>query len=120
MNFSAGVSDCSSEKLPPLAVSQAISPFSRKALVFGFYTPSFWPALLVFVTADCEVLENPNLRLFFFTLILILKLILVSVGGCDPSCLGGIQLDVLACECYSTIKRLRGLQLSICICANGG
>ena len=57
--------------------------------------------------ADFEVLENPNLRLFFFTLILILKLILVSVGGCDPSCLGGIQLDVLACECYSTIKRLR-------------
>ena len=39
MNFSAGVSDRSSEKLPPSAVSQAISPFSRKALVLDFILP---------------------------------------------------------------------------------
>ena len=44
--------------------------------------------------------------------------ILVSVGGSDPSCLGKTQLGVLAFECYSSLKGPRGLQLSMCICAN--
>ena len=43
---------------------------------------------------------------------------LVSVGGSDPSCLGKTRLGVLAFECYSPFKEPRGLQLSICICAN--
>ena len=46
------------------------------------------------------------------------ELILVSVGGSDPSCLGKTQLGVLAFECYSPLKESRGLQLSMCICAN--
>ena len=120
MNVRAEISICKfSNSRPQQNFSQSISPFSRKVSGPNFLLPPLghlYVCLCRPIACDKKS-ESKTILLYTYTQF---ELILVSVGGSDPSCLGGTQLSVLACECYSTIKGPGGSQLSICICANRG
>ena len=108
VNFRAVVSGFkfSQNFRPQQNFSQSISPFSRMVVGPKFLLPPLGHLYLCSwrPIACGKNFGSKTILLYTYTHV---ELILVSVGGSDPSCLGGTRLVVLACECYSTINRTK-------------